>query len=353
MSTLEQYQGGIAELLWIEMGIWFVAFKWIFIFAHVGKYVLSSILRVHVVIGLIPPAMLVGIYWYRAGRVKMFDVQLSATVFSIIVSCTATALHVSLGGWRDSAYLCMWTLCAVMIMILYEADRRIVQLTIAVFTVAYMCDMAVEFGVSQALPTYIEYPMHAVHSWLRAVIPLEPIPSLQHPVIYGAMCMNNFFTPMGMLVWALVKVTRSRQQWQVKSDELIYNLVPPHIADQMRRGVHRKELTDTHTDVTRFFSDIVGYTEICDRMESPAHAIQLLDQMYVGFDFLAERTGVYKVETIGDAYFAVASLNGSGRSTEESCYRMAIFALAVLEFMRGPFGQVRRVTTTQTQSPQP
>lgn len=69
----------------------------------------------------------------------------------------------------------------------------------------------------------------------------------------------------------------------------------------------------------------------------------MLRDMYRAFDYLAELTGAYKIETIGDAYFAVATLHDKTITAEESCYRIAIFALAVREFMCGPFGKTHNI----------
>ena len=60
--------------------------------------------------------------------------------------------------------------------------------------------------------------------------------------------------------------------------------------------------------VTIFFSDIVGYTELGSSME--AHLVMnMLDRLYTIFDMLSEKYDVFKVETIGDAYMAVANLH--------------------------------------------
>jgi class 3 adenylate cyclase len=90
----------------------------------------------------------------------------------------------------------------------------------------------------------------------------------------------------------------------------------------------------------------VGYTAMCDRMHNPAKVMVVLDLMYQAFDTMAEMTGAYKVETIGDAYFAVTGLcltstrgTPASQSEEESCYRMVLFARCVREFMLGPFGR--------------
>lgn len=53
--------------------------------------------------------------------------------------------------------------------------------------------------------------------------------------------------------------------------------------------------------VSILFSDVVTFTAICSRL-TPMEVVSMLNAMYSIFDTLTERNGVYKVETIGDAY---------------------------------------------------
>ena len=52
------------------------------------------------------------------------------------------------------------------------------------------------------------------------------------------------------------------------------------------------------TPVTIFFSDIVGFTTMAGEM-TPIEVMRMLNELYLGFDKLVEKHGVYKVETIG------------------------------------------------------
>ena len=53
--------------------------------------------------------------------------------------------------------------------------------------------------------------------------------------------------------------------------------------------------------------DIVGFAEWSNSRD-PEQCFYLLEQLYSGFDKLAYRHGVFKVEVIGDCYVAVAGL---------------------------------------------
>jgi class 3 adenylate cyclase len=58
------------------------------------------------------------------------------------------------------------------------------------------------------------------------------------------------------------------------------------------------------------FADIAGFTAWSSERE-PSQVFQLLETVYAGFDAIAKRIGVFKVETIGDCYMAVTGLPGN------------------------------------------
>eukprot|EP00240_Pyramimonas_obovata_P000077 CAMPEP_0118924910 /NCGR_PEP_ID=MMETSP1169-20130426/2840_1 /TAXON_ID=36882 /ORGANISM="Pyramimonas obovata, Strain CCMP722" /LENGTH=1153 /DNA_ID=CAMNT_0006866059 /DNA_START=133 /DNA_END=3590 /DNA_ORIENTATION=- len=95
------------------------------------------------------------------------------------------------------------------------------------------------------------------------------------------------------------------QKRDVKEKRLLHDVFPKHIADQLKEG--KKVEPQQHSAVTIFFSDIVGFTDISKQLE-PIQVMKMLDRLYNKFDTVARKHGVFKVETIGDAYMAVANL---------------------------------------------
>merc|ERR1719219_3055341 len=92
-----------------------------------------------------------------------------------------------------------------------------------------------------------------------------------------------------------------------KSDDLISQMLPKKVADDLAKGKSNEEVCQAYEMVTMLFSDVVTFTVICSRLQ-PAQVVQLLNNMYTLFDFLCDQNAVYKVETIGDAYLIVAGV---------------------------------------------
>merc|ERR1719474_2399371 len=90
-----------------------------------------------------------------------------------------------------------------------------------------------------------------------------------------------------------------------KSDDLISQMLPKQVADDLAKGKSNEEVCEAYEMVTMLFSDIVTFTVICSHLK-PLQVVQLLNNMYTLFDFLCDQNAVYKVETIGDAYLIVA-----------------------------------------------
>ena len=68
-----------------------------------------------------------------------------------------------------------------------------------------------------------------------------------------------------------------------------------------------KPIADFFPETTILFADIRGFTAWSSSRE-PTQVFILLETLYNAFDKVANARGVFKVETIGDCYVAVAGL---------------------------------------------
>jgi class 3 adenylate cyclase len=91
-----------------------------------------------------------------------------------------------------------------------------------------------------------------------------------------------------------------------KSESLLRNILPSDIADRLK-SEPSKAIAEGFDSVTVLFADIVGFTELSARV-SPLVLVNLLNEVFSAFDRLAEKHGVEKIKTIGDAYMVVGGL---------------------------------------------
>jgi Adenylate and Guanylate cyclase catalytic domain len=66
-------------------------------------------------------------------------------------------------------------------------------------------------------------------------------------------------------------------------------------------------IAELYPDTTVLFADIAGFTS-WSSVRTPTQVFHLLEAVYGAFDAIANRRGVFKVETIGDSYVAVVGL---------------------------------------------
>ncbi|XP_069012160.1 guanylyl cyclase C [Embiotoca jacksoni] len=113
-----------------------------------------------------------------------------------------------------------------------------------------------------------------------------------------------------------------------RADCLNFMLLPRPVVKSLKEsGVVEPELYDK---VTIYFSDIVGFTTLC-QYSTPMEVVDMLNDIYKGFDSIVDHHDVYKVETIGDAYMVASGLpkrNGN-RHAVDIC-RMALDILAFI-----------------------
>jgi adenylate cyclase len=89
------------------------------------------------------------------------------------------------------------------------------------------------------------------------------------------------------------------------SERLLLNVLPHAIANRLKGG--EQLIVDRFEAVSVLFADIVGFTTM-SAQTTPEKLVTMLNDLFSAFDELAEKHGLEKIKTIGDAYMVVAGI---------------------------------------------
>ncbi|MBD2554991.1 PAS domain S-box protein [Limnothrix sp. FACHB-708] len=122
-----------------------------------------------------------------------------------------------------------------------------------------------------------------------------------------------------------------RQQRQ-QSEQLLLNILPQKIAQRLK--MQQTAMADRFESATVLFADIVGFTEWASQIQA-AELVSCLNDIFSEFDRIAERYGVEKIKTIGDAYMAVGGVPSAHPNHAINTARMALeMQQAIGQFQR-------------------
>lgn len=108
---------------------------------------------------------------------------------------------------------------------------------------------------------------------------------------------------------------------QERSERLLLNVLPGHIAQRLKRD--QSVIADGVADCTVMFADITDFTRLSEEMP-PREMVALLNEIFSWFDQLAEAYGLEKIKTIGDAYMVAGGLLDQRSKYTEAIINMAI-----------------------------
>jgi class 3 adenylate cyclase len=123
---------------------------------------------------------------------------------------------------------------------------------------------------------------------------------------------------------------------QDRSERLLLNVLPAPIAARLKQG--EAVIADRFPEVTVLFADLAGYTASSDR-SSPERLVQVLDDLFTAFDRLAQRHGLEKIKTVGDAYMVAGGLPVPRPDHAQAVAEMALAVLQEVGRHLDPSGQ--------------
>jgi adenylate cyclase len=149
----------------------------------------------------------------------------------------------------------------------------------------------------------------------RWIEPLYPGPVSTETVVFS-------FIGLTVLIFAvMIYFVRQRDRFQKQSDDLLHNILPDEIADQLKQ--EQGMIADYYPSASVLFADVVDFTPLSSSL-APKELVGLLDEVFKDLDRLVSGAGLEKIKTIGDEYMVAA-----GVPVERTDHAEAICGLAL------------------------
>jgi class 3 adenylate cyclase len=124
-----------------------------------------------------------------------------------------------------------------------------------------------------------------------------------------------------LLLGEAVRSRRALDLERQKSERLLLNMVPASIAARLKQT--QDVIADAFDEVTVLFADLVDFTPRSQQI-APAQVVQFLNELFSVFDQLAQRHGLEKIKTIGDAYMVAGGLPDPRPDHAQAAAEMAL-----------------------------
>ena len=115
---------------------------------------------------------------------------------------------------------------------------------------------------------------------------------------------------------------------QERSERLLLNILPAPIAERLKNG--DEPIADGFAEVSVMFADIVNFTRVAEGL-TPQQVFAMLNKIFSCFDDLAEKYGLEKIKTIGDAYMVAGGLNDARNDYSGALAEMALEMCRLLD----------------------
>jgi class 3 adenylate cyclase/branched-subunit amino acid transport protein AzlD len=297
----------------------FGAMLWLVIYQAMGIKFSSTVPFTYI---LLSAASLALFLWNRNFALFRF-VQTSLFLFVPFV------MQWSIGSYVSSSGVMLWALLAPVGVMMFQGPRESLPWFFAYLVMTavsgffdYFLTEGTEAGVSaQSIAVFFALNFAAMSTIVYLLI--------------------SFFVRQRDRLQARVdEQYRLLQDEQEKSERLLLNILPGPIAERLK--ANQTTIADGFSDVTVMFADIINFTRLAEEMP-PKFMVTLLNEVFSHFDQLAEKFGLEKIKTIGDAYMVAGGLeehhgaggDGDGR---EYCSDICGMAIEMRDYMEALSG---------------
>ena len=243
--------------------------------------------------------------------------EIAAATYLAIHAALALLLFSLIMG--SAAGMHFWLLAAGCLIVFYGTERLPAS-------VAMICFLVGTFLV-------IEY-------WVPRFSDTAPITPSVAAVIKSIAVFGGAFIIAGFVYLAMHMAEQAEAALEseyARSEGLLHSIMPDKIAARLKREP-QAIIADKYDQVTLLFADVVNFTPRASLL-SPEDLVAFLNRIFSSFDALAEKHGLEKIKTIGDAYMVAGGLPEVQPNQVASAANMALDMLETVRTLSSEIGE--------------
>ena len=202
-------------------------------------------------------------------------------------------LQWSLGGFENGSAVCLWGLTSPLGALLFVGARQSIP-WFAAFAGLVAASAALDSTIAASPP---DVPQGVVTAFFA--LNLLGVAATTYALL------QYFVRERERAAAELARQHAALELEQERSERLLLNVLPEPVAERLKE--REEVIADEFAEATVLFADLVGFTELAERMPAD-ELVSQLDRVFARWDVLAAERGVEKIKTIGDAYMAAAGV---------------------------------------------
>jgi adenylate cyclase len=201
------------------------------------------------------------------------------------------ALQWSLGGFANSSAVAAWAGITPVLAYLFGMRSPL-----------WLGGFILLLVVSAAMEPTLATHAHNINASIRAGM---WVMNLAGPSIAAFLALEYFTGQRDRSRAALAEEHHLLEIEQDRSEQLLLNILPVSIAQKLREG--DTTIAESQQDVSILFADLVGFTRLAEEL-GPSLLVELLNEVFSGFDDLADVLALEKIKTVGDSYMVAGGI---------------------------------------------
>jgi adenylate cyclase len=145
--------------------------------------------------------------------------------------------------------------------------------------------------------------------------------------VVDALYVQGAITTFGLIAACVYYAFGLAENAKAETEQVLRNVLPDSVVERLK-SAPGESIADGFSEASILFADITGFVRMA-RDLGPERTVALLNRLVSAFDELAQRHGVEKIKTIGDAYMVASGVPIPREDHAQALAAMALDLVAV------------------------